>query len=400
MKDMARNIQEYLQENRMAMIDFLKKLVRYETPSGDRQAQSDILAFIGSKLKDLSFKVNLYPGKETGGFLMAMPKQRKKDAPFQLLIGHCDTVWKKNTLAEMPILEDEGNLAGPGVFDMKAGLTQMIFALEAVRDLDLKLSVTPVLLINSDEEIGSRESTLAIRRLAKIADRALVLEPPLGLEGKLKTERKGIGRFTVTVRGKPAHAGLNPDKGVSAIVELSYQIQHLFGLNDFERGITVNVGMIQGGSSANVIAEESKAIVDVRVSNQEDAIRIEKEIMSLKPRHDETEVIVEGYFGRPPMERTPENRKLWSLARDLGLLLGLNLEESAAGGGSDGNTTSQFTATLDGLGTTGDGAHARHEHIVIEKLTERTALLTLLITSGSLKEQEIKIAKKEKSLTK
>lgn len=400
MKDTARNIQEYLQENRMEMIDFLKKLVRFETPSGDRQAQSDILAFIESKLKDLSFKVNLYPGKETGGFLMAMPEQRKKDAPVQLLIGHCDTVWKKNTLAEMPILEEEGNLAGPGVFDMKAGLTQMIFAIEAARNLDLKLRVTPVLFINSDEEIGSRESTRAIRRLAKIADRALVLEPPLGLEGKLKTERKGIGRFTVTVRGKPAHAGLNPDKGVSAIVELSYQIQHLFGLNDFERGITVNVGMIQGGSSANVIAEESKAIVDVRVSNQEDALRIEKEIMSMKPRHDETEVIVEGYFGRPPMERTRENRKLWSLARDMGLLLGLNLEESAAGGGSDGNTTSQYTATLDGLGTTGDGAHARHEHIVIEKLTERTALLTLLITSGSLEEQELKITKKEKSTIK
>lgn len=384
----------------MEMIDFLKKLVRFETPSRDRQAQSEILTFIGSKLKDLSFKVNLYPGKETGGFLMAMPAQRKKGAPVQLLIGHCDTVWKKNTLTDMPIVEEEGNLAGPGVFDMKAGLTQMIFAIQAVNDLDLELNVTPVFLINSDEEIGSRESTGAIRRLARIADRALVLEPPLGLEGKLKTERKGIGRFTVTVRGKPAHAGLNPDKGVSAIVELSYQIQHLFGLNDFEKGITVNVGMIQGGSSANVIAEESKAIVDVRVSNQEDALRIEKEIMSLKPQHVESEVFVDGYFGRPPMERTPENRKLWSLAQDMGLLLGLNLEEAAAGGGSDGNTTSQYTATLDGLGTTGDGAHARHEHIVIEKLTERTALLTLLITSGSLEEQETRTKRKEKSISK
>jgi len=158
--------------------------------------------------------------------------------------------------------------------------------------------------------------------------------------------------------------------------------------------------MIQGGSSANVIAEESKAVVDVRVSNREDALRIEKEIMSLEPRHAETEVIVEGYFGRPPMEKTPKNKKLWSLARDMGLLLGLNLEESAAGGGSDGNTTSQFTATLDGLGTTGDGAHARHEHIVIEKLTERTALLALLITAVSLQDKELNIAKKEKSVTK
>ena len=373
------------------MVKFLKDLVRFETPSRDPEAQSHILTFIGKKLKGLSYKVNIYPGKETGGFLMAMPLARKKGAPVQLLIGHCDTVWKRNTLSEMPIAEGENKLSGPGIFDMKAGLTQMIFTLQAIEDLGLKLSVTPVLLINSDEEIGSRESTSAIRKLARIADRALILEPPLGLGGKLKTERKGIGRFTVTVRGKPAHAGLNPDKGVSAIVELSYQIQHLFGLNDFERGITVNVGMIQGGSSANVIAEESSAVVDVRVSNRGDAKRIEKEIMSLGPKQAETEVFVEGYFGRPPMERTPRNKRLWSLARDMGDLLGIDLEEAAAGGGSDGNTTSQYTATLDGLGTTGDGAHARHEHIITEKLVERTALLTLLVMAESLVKESVKI---------
>lgn len=384
MKDRARHIQEYLQERRPEMVKFLKHLVRFETPSQDPGAQLHILTFIGDKLKELSYKVNMYPGKETGGFLVAMPLTRKKGAPLQLLIGHCDTVWKRNTLSEMPIAEAENKLSGPGIFDMKAGLTQMIFTLQAIEDLGLKLSVTPVLFINSDEEIGSRESTSAIHKLARIADRALVLEPPLGLDGKLKTERKGIGRFTVTVRGKPAHAGLNPDKGVSAIVELSYQIQHLFALNDFERGTTVNVGMIQGGSSANVIAEESSAVVDVRVSNMEDARRIEREILSLKPKQKESEVLIEGYFGRPPMERTPRNRRLWSLAKDMGELLGLDLEEAAAGGGSDGNTTSQYTATLDGLGTTGDGAHARHEHIVTEKLVERTALLTLLVTAESL----------------
>lgn len=384
MKDRARHIQEYLQERRPEMVKFLKHLVRFETPSQDPGAQLHILTFIGDKLKELSYKVNMYPGKETGGFLVAMPLTRKKGAPLQLLIGHCDTVWKRNTLSEMPIAEAENKLSGPGIFDMKAGLTQMIFTLQAIEDLGLTLSVTPVLFINSDEEIGSRESTSAIHKLARIADRALVLEPPLGLDGKLKTERKGIGRFTVTVRGKPAHAGLNPDKGVSAIVELSYQIQHLFALNDFERGTTVNVGMIQGGSSANVIAEESSAVVDVRVSNMEDARRIEREILSLKPKQKESEVLIEGYFGRPPMERTPRNRRLWSLAKDMGELLGLDLEEAAAGGGSDGNTTSQYTATLDGLGTTGDGAHARHEHIVTEKLVERTALLTLLVTAESL----------------
>jgi len=382
---MAEHIQEYLLERRPEMVEFLKNLVRYETPSRDPEAQSHILAFIGEKLKELSYRVNLYPGKETGGFLTAVPSDRKKGAPIQLLVGHCDTVWKANTLSEMPISEEDNKLTGPGIFDMKAGLTQMIYTLQAIQDLDLKLSVTPVLLINSDEEIGSRESTSALRKLARIDDRAFVLEPPLGIEGKLKTERKGIGRFTVTVHGKPAHAGLNPDKGVSAIVELSYQIQHLFGLNDFEKGITVNVGMIQGGSSANVIAEESSAVVDVRVRSAEDARWIEEEILSLKPQHKESKVLVQGYFGRPPMERTPRNKRLWSLARNMGELLGLELEEASAGGGSDGNTTSEYTATLDGLGTTGDGAHARHEHIVTEKLVERTALLTLLVMSDSLK---------------
>jgi glutamate carboxypeptidase len=396
MKDMARHIQDYLQERRPEMVEFLKRLVGFETPSRDPEAQSHILAFIAEKLKNLSYRVNLYPGKETGGFLMAMPLNRKKGAPLQLLIGHCDTVWKKNILSSMPITEEENRLSGPGIFDMKAGLTQMIFTLQTIRDLDLELGVTPVLFINSDEEIGSHESTSAIRKLARIADRALVLEPPLGLGGKLKTERKGIGRFTVTVRGKPAHAGLNPDKGVSAIVELSYQIQQLFGLNDFEKGITVNVGMIQGGSSANVIAEESRAVVDVRVRNMEDARRIEKEIMSLKPKQEGSEVHVEGYFGRPPMERTPRNRRLWSLARDMGSLLGLELKEAAAGGGSDGNTTSQYTATLDGLGTTGDGAHARHEYIVKEKLVERTALLTLLVTARPLMTENVSAMRKEK----
>lgn len=403
MKDTAEHIQEYLLERRPEMVEFLKNLVRYETPSRDPEAQSQILAFIGEKLKELSYRVNVFPGKETGGFLIAVPSDRKKGAPIQLLVGHCDTVWKTNTLSEMPIAEEENKLTGPGIFDMKAGLTQMIFTLQAIQDLDLKPGVAPVLLINSDEEIGSRESTSAIRKLARIADRALVLEPPLGLEGKLKTERKGIGRFTVTVRGKPAHAGLNPDKGVSAIVELSYQIQHLFSLNDFEKGITVNVGMIQGGSSANVIAEESSAVVDVRVRSAEDARWIEKEILSLKPQHKESEVLVEGYFGRPPMERTPRNKRLWGLARNLGELLGLELEEAAAGGGSDGNTTSQYTATLDGLGTTGDGAHARHEHIVTEKLIERTALLTLLVMADSLKSGSAsrkRMEQKEESATK
>jgi glutamate carboxypeptidase len=399
MREDALHIRKYLEENRSEMIGFLEDLVRFESPSRDKEAQKEILGYLAARLKELSLRTSLFPGRETGGFLLAVPQDRIKGSPVQLLIGHCDTVWPKNTLKEMPVIEKENSISGPGVFDMKAGLTEMVYVIKAIRDLGLQPEVTPVLLINSDEEIGSRESTSAIRRLARISDRAFVMEPPLGRKGKLKTERKGIGKFTVTVRGKPAHAGLNPDKGVSAIVELSYQIQHLFALNDFEKGITVNVGMIQGGSSANVIAEESKAVVDVRVSNMKDAEYISKEIMGLQPTRKETEVRVEGYFGRPPLERTARNRKLWSMARELGGLLDIDLEEASAGGGSDGNTTSQFTATLDGLGTTGEGAHARHEHIITDKLLERTALLALLTLSGPLTRKKV-VRKRERSATK
>jgi len=245
-----------------------------------------------------------------------------------------------------------------------------------------------VILINSDEEIGSFESSNAIKRLSKIARRAYILEPPLGFDGKLKTARKGIGKFILQVKGKPAHAGLNPGEGISAIVELSFQIQKLFGLNDFEKGITVNVGMIQGGSSANVIAEESSAVIDVRVLNMEDAAYIEKKILSLEPQHKGSNLHVEGGFGRPPMERTKRNQRLWRLARRIGDSMDLELDEVIAGGGSDGNTTSLFTATLDGLGTVGDGAHARHEFIFIEKLIERTTLLSMLLAASDIEEEK------------
>jgi len=383
-KTEAKHIVDYLKENQESLVLFLKKLVEAESPSTDSDAQAEIFKLLESAFEELDYHVLHVPGNKTGGFLFARPLNRLKKTPIQLLLGHCDTVWEKGTILNMPIDQDEFTITGPGIFDMKAGLTQIIYSLRIIRDLKLNCPVTPVVIINSDEEIGSKESEKAIISLSKIAERAFVLEPPLGINGKLKTARKGIGRFTLTVTGKPAHAGLNPDKGVSAIVELSYHIQHLFSLNNFEKGITVNVGMIEGGTSANVIAAESRAVIDVRVHNKEDAAFISKEILSLKPIDKDIELLVEGYFGRPPMERTNRNQKLWRMAKGQGELLGLELEESTAGGGSDGNTTSLFTATLDGLGTIGDGAHARHEFIFTDKLIERTALLTILLTAKPL----------------
>ncbi len=384
---MAKDVLDYFRIRHKEQVTFLKELVTLESPSHDAASQKKILLLLQKQLQDLDFKVFYMPGQNTGGYLYARPKHRHKSKPLQLLLGHCDTVWGKDTLGTMPITKLDGKLTGPGVYDMKAGLTQMIFSLKAIHDLKLETTLTPVILINSDEEIGSRDSRNAIKRLAKICERAFVMEPPLGLEGKLKTARKGLGRFTITVTGKAAHAGLDPNKGINAIVELSHQMQQLYSMNDFEKGITVNVGTIQGGISPNVVAPESKAVVDVRVLNNSDGEAITKKIYGLQPSIPNIKSKVEGGMGRPPMERTPRNQRLWQLAKAKALELGLDLEEGTAGGGSDGNTTSEYTATLDGLGTTGDGAHAQHEYIFLEQLPERTALLTLLLLSNSVKDK-------------
>lgn len=372
-------ILDFLEGHRPAMVSFLKTLVTMESPTSSPELQNPIFQLISQHLEQIGYTVHRMPGKETGGYLISHPAKRKKGAPIQLLIGHCDTVWPVHTIRGMPVEIQEGKMKGPGVFDMKAGITQMIFALTAIDSLKLPLALTPVLVLNSDEEKGSRESTDAIRRLSRIAARAFVLEPPFGPEGKLKTERKGLGRFTLKILGVPAHAGLDPGKGVSAILELSQQVQRLFSLNDPVKGITVNVGMVEGGTQANIIAPSSSAVIEVRVRTAADGARMTRKILGLRPIHPGIRLSVTGGMGRPPMEKTIRNQRLWLAARKAGKALGIDLGEAVVGGGSDGNTASQYTATLDGLGTTGDGAHAKHEYILLDKLAERTALLTLLI---------------------
>jgi glutamate carboxypeptidase len=211
----------------------------------------------------------------------------------------------------------------------------------------------------------------------------------MGEQGIIKTERKGVGRFTICVHGKAAHAGLDPEAGASAILELSHIIQTMFALNDADKGITVNVGTIDGGLRPNVIAPHSQAVVDVRVPTVADGEHIEQAIRDIKPVSPGVRVTVEGRIGRPPMELTPRNNALWHLARDLGQKLGIDLKQGRAGGGSDGSTTSQYTATLDGLGPVGDGAHAEHEFLYLDKTLERTALLALLLLSPSPKGGEM-----------
>ncbi len=379
--DLAQTIYRHLTARQADMTEFLRQLVCLETPSSVPASHAPLQQLMTAALRELSFQVEYIPGQQTGGHLLAAPASGAPQ-PQQLLIGHSDTVWDIGTLAAMPCVIEDGKMRGPGVYDMKAGLTQMIFALRALRDLHLTPALTPIVFINSDEEIGSHESGPHIERLAQQVARVYVLEPALEPGSRLKTARKGVGEFTVTVHGKASHAGLEPEKGVSAILELSYIIQQLAALNDWKRGVSVNVGVISGGVRSNVVAPSSQALVDVRIPTQADAQGVADKIRGLQPTLPGITLEIAGDINRMPLERTPRNQQLWHLARQMGQLLGLNLAEGAAGGGSDGNITSPYTATLDGLGAVGDGAHAAHEFVRLDKLAERTALLALLLLAA------------------
>lgn len=363
------------------MISLAKDLVLAESPSTEATSQANIFNILAEKLDSLDFDVRYVPGEVTGGYLLARSLESAAGEGVQLVLGHCDTVWPIGTIESMPF-EVEGNvIRGPGIYDMKGGLVQVIFALKILKDLTLRPDYLPVIFINSDEEVGSPESTEHIEILSSKAVRAFVIEPSLGPTGKLKTRRKGVGEFHVEIQGKAAHAGLDPDKGVSAILELSHIIQMLFDMNESESGISVNVGIVEGGLRPNVVAPMSRAVIDVRVLKEVDAQRVTKRILNLKANDPRIALSIKGQFTKPPLEVTPRNRRLFEQAVLIGDSLGIELEEGIAGGGSDGNTTSQFTATLDGLGAVGDGAHAAHEFIYIDKMIERTALLALLILS-------------------
>jgi glutamate carboxypeptidase len=380
----AATVLDYVHTQKHVLTDLIRDLVEAESPSSHPETHDDVRRILRLALASVGYESRETAGADKPRHVYARPAERRRGCLSQLVVGHYDTVWPVGTLEERPFRINGNVIHGPGSFDMKGGLAQLIVALRAIRDLRLETSVQPVVFVNADEEIGSRSSTRYIRMLARHADRALVLEPALGARGDIKTARKGIGRFTITVHGKAAHAGLDPESGVSAILELSHVIQTMFGLNDVERGITVNVGTVDGGIQPNVIAPHSKAVVDVRVPTIAAGNEIEYIIHSIKPHNPEVRLHVEGSIGRPSMEPTPRNQKLWERAREAGEELGIELHPIRAGGGSDGNTTSQFTATLDGLGPVGDGAHAIHEHLLIDKTLERAALLTMLLTSPAL----------------
>ncbi|MDX1577496.1 MAG: M20 family metallopeptidase [Gemmatimonadota bacterium] len=375
----APEVRDRMEALRPEFVDFLRQIVLEESPSTDPEAQAGVRALLGEALRGIGLEVEYVPGRRTGGQLLA--RGDGSGASPQLLLGHMDTVWPVGTLARMPVEESEGMLRGPGVFDMKAGLAIGVFALRAMRDVGADPAVDPVFLITSDEEIGSPESEPLITQWARRSARAFILEPALGLAGRIKTRRKGVGHFTVEVSGKSAHGGLAPEEGASAILELAQVIQRVQGLADPERGISVNVGVIEGGSRANVVADRARAEVDVRVWTGEDAAYVEEAIAGLEPTVPGTSIHVAGEIGRDPLERTPRNARLWERARAVGRELGLELEEGSAGGASDGNITSAYTATLDGLGAVGDGAHALHEFVYVDRALERVALLAGLLAA-------------------
>ncbi len=385
MNEPAQRIRDYLFQNQVHLVDLIRDLVLVESPTTDPDSQKEIFHILSEVLEEADFRPTVLQGTTSGGILLAHPRNHPAELK-QLVIGHSDTVWPLGTLKRMPLVVDNGSIAGPGVYDMKASLAMMVFAVRALHDLQLSPQVAPLVCVNSDEETGSTDSESQIRSLASQCNRAFILEPSLGPEGRLKTRRKGVGEFLLKVQGRASHAGLSPGEGASAIHELAHLIHKLIALNNPERGITVNVGTVSGGIRCNVVAAEADARVDVRVMTQADALHMKETIHNLTTEIPGTRLEVQGGFSKPPMEATPRNRSLFREAVEVGRELGLELGEGLSGGASDGNTTSLFTATLDGLGPVGDGAHAYHEFVYLDRLVERATLLSLLLLRPPSKE--------------
>ena len=384
MTDRARLIRKYISEHKADFLSLLQSLVEIETPSDQPETFSMVWELLSEQFKNIDYSVTHFEGDKTAGQLLCKPNNFDPSKPTQLVLGHCDTVWNVGTLNEMPFSIEDDIVAGPGVYDMKSGIAMMIFGIQAIHYLEKIPKVQPIFLINSDEEIGSEESKERIIEQAKLAERTFVLEPSLGKEGKIKTRRKGVGDFVISINGKPSHAGLAPEEGVSAILGLSHIVQQIFRLNDPANGVTVNVGTIEGGERSNVVAAKSKAVVDVRIPTQEDGERIKEELYNLKPEIDGVELSVTGDINRPPLEKNESNKKLWKVTQKLGQELDLELEDGMSGGASDGNFSNLYSPTIDGMGAVGEGAHAYHEKIFLEQTLDRLALFTLLLLESPI----------------
>jgi glutamate carboxypeptidase len=368
----------YFEERQDQIIETIRQLVEIESPTDNKPAVDRLGSLLAGRFEKLGGHAKFHRTPNFGDHLQVDLVGSGKPV---LLLGHLDTVYPIGALATMPFRRSDGRLWGPGTFDMKSGIVFMLYAIEVLRTWHGDQLPRPVtILLVSDEETGSDTSRRITESLAQKAAAVLVLEPSLGLKGAVKTARKGVGEYQLKVIGKSAHSGLDFEKGASAIVELSKQVIEISKLVNLKRGITLNVGTIQGGTRSNVIPGEARAVLDVRVAHMKDAKEIERKLRSLKPFDRKCKLEISGGVNRPPMERTPAIASLYEKASGIAKQLGWKLEEAAVGGGSDGNFTAGLgIPTLDGLGGVGEGAHSSNESILISELPRRTALLTRLI---------------------
>jgi len=358
--------------------DTLRELVQQESPSEDRQAVNAAVALVELWSRDVGGRAKRHKQRQFGDVLeLRFGTARSTQKPV-LLLGHLDTVWPLGTLKTMPWRRAEGRLWGPGILDMKAGVVMALTAIQTLQQL--KLARPVILLLNSDEEVGSTISRPITEKLSLESSAVLVLEPAQGLA--YKTARKGVGQYNVHVTGVGAHSGVDFERGHSAVLELAKLVQTISGFTNLERKLTVNCGVIAGGTRSNVVPSQAFTEVDVRIAKASDAAYVDKLFRSLKVSDPHCKLTITGGINRPPMERKPGTIALFKKARSLAAELGFALEEASTGGGSDGNFTAALgVPTLDGMGAVGDGAHAAHESIIIEHLVPRTALLAAMIAN-------------------
>ncbi|HUO14068.1 MAG TPA: M20 family metallopeptidase [Verrucomicrobiae bacterium] len=368
----------YFEQRLPELVRSIREFAQIESPSDHKPSADHMCSYLAKKFEALGGTARIHATKKFGNNLQIDFAGRGEAKPV-LLLGHYDTVYPLGTLAKMPVRETDGRLHGPGVLDMKAGVALMWFAIEALKAWHGGLPRPVTVFLVSDEEVGSDSSRPMTEILARKSAAVLVLEPAAGTRGAVKTARKGVGDYTLTVEGIAAHAGLDPTKGHSAIVEIARQITAVAKLNHPASGLTLNPGVVRGGTRTNVIAAEASVDIDVRIKQAKQAVMIDRKLRALKPHDKHCKLSLEGGINRMPMERTAGVAALYKKAQAIGKEIGWKVEEAAVGGGSDGNFTAALgIPTLDGLGGVGEGAHAVHEHIVISELPRRALLVAAL----------------------
>lgn len=377
-------LRDFLHVRQSEMLALTRALVETESPSGDEAGSRAVAGLIAEAARSIVgvTSVEVIESQDYGVHLRvrAFTDAPEADDGSILLLGHTDTVHQRGSLKERPWRVEGQRIYGPGIFDMKANCALALEALRACSTLNIPRRPV-VLLLTCDEETGSLTGRELVEEESRRASSVLVLEPPASA-GRVKTARKGTGMYMLAAHGVAAHAGLEPEKGASAILEMARQIERLHAMNNGAGSITVTVGIVQGGTRSNVVPAEARAEIDVRFSTMEEAERIEKKILNLQPFDERVSLSVDGGINRPPLERTEKVAALYEHARGIAAALDFELGEAHVGGASDGNFAAAFSAgVLDGLGIDGDGAHATHEHIVIDDIARRGALIAGLIAS-------------------